>query len=150
MRVLGAAVLAFEAIVVLLAIPVVVVVGTVPVPPWLGITGGVTLALALVVLARYVTRPWAVPVGWVLQGLVVWALTPPFHLFSASSCRVVYFLLHFLFPPKRDLPVRKYGALYCPDFPPPQRIGAAIDRFAFAQRYKRKRDYFFTNVLTLV
>ena len=63
MRVLGAAVLAFEAIVVLLAIPVVVVVGTVPVPPWLGITGGVTLALALVVLARYVTRPWAVPVG---------------------------------------------------------------------------------------
>ena len=78
MRVLGAAVLAFEAIVVLLAIPV-VVVGTVPVPPWLGITGGVTLALALVVLARYVTRPWAVPVGWVLQGLVVLTglLAPP-------------------------------------------------------------------------
>jgi hypothetical protein len=78
-RVLGAAVLAFEAIVVLLAIPVVVVVGTVPVPPWLGITGGVTLALALVVLARYVTRPWAVPVGWVLQGLVVLTglLAPP-------------------------------------------------------------------------
>ena len=70
MRVLGAAVLAFEAIVVLLAIPV---------PPWLGITGGVTLALALVVLARYVTRPWAVPVGWVLQGLVVLTglLAPP-------------------------------------------------------------------------
>ncbi len=79
MRVLGAAVLAFEAIVVLLAIPVVVVVGTVPVPPWLGITGGVTLALALVILARYVTRPWAVPVGWVLQGLVVLTglLAPP-------------------------------------------------------------------------
>ena len=79
MRVLGAAVLAFEAIVVLLAIPVVVVVGRVPVPPWLGITGGVTLALALVVLARYVTRPWAVPVGWVLQGLVVLTglLAPP-------------------------------------------------------------------------
>ena len=79
MRVLGAAVLAFEAIVVLLAIPVVVVVGTVPVPPWLGITGGVTLALALVGLARYVTRPWAVPVGWVLQGLVVLTglLAPP-------------------------------------------------------------------------
>lgn len=79
MRVLGAAVLAFEAIVVLLAIPVVVVVGTIPVPPWLGITGGVTLALALVVLAPYVTRPWAVPVGWVLQGLVVLTglLAPP-------------------------------------------------------------------------
>lgn len=71
MRVLGAAVLSLEAIVVILAIPVVVVVGTVPVPPWLGISGGVILALALIVLARYVTRPWAIPVGWVLQALVV-------------------------------------------------------------------------------
>jgi hypothetical protein len=47
------------------------VVGTVPVPAWLGITGGVVLALALIVLARYVTRPWAIPVGWGLQVLVV-------------------------------------------------------------------------------
>ena len=36
-----------------------------------GIITGVILALALIVLARYVTRPWAIPVGWVLQGLVV-------------------------------------------------------------------------------
>ncbi len=71
MRVLGASVLALEAIVVILAIPVVIVVGTVPVPPWAGITGGVLLAGSLIVLARYVTRPWAVPVGWVLQALVV-------------------------------------------------------------------------------
>lgn len=71
MRVLGASVLALEAIVVILAIPVVIVVGTVPVPPWLGISCGVILAVALVVLARYVTRPWAIPVGWVLQVLVV-------------------------------------------------------------------------------
>lgn len=71
MRVLGAAVLSLEAIVVILAIPVVIVVGTVPVPPWLGISGGVILALALIALARYVTRPWAIPVGWVLQALVV-------------------------------------------------------------------------------
>jgi hypothetical protein len=71
MRVLGAAVLSLEAIVVILAIPVVLVVGTVPVPAWLGISGGVVLALALIVLARYVTRPWAIPVGWGLQVLVV-------------------------------------------------------------------------------
>jgi hypothetical protein len=71
MRVLGAAVLSLEAIVVLLAIPVVLVVGTVPVPAWLGISGGVVLALTLIVLARYVTRPWAIPVGWGLQVLVV-------------------------------------------------------------------------------
>jgi hypothetical protein len=71
MRVLGAAVLSLEAIVVILAIPVVLVVGTVQVPAWLGISGGVVLALALIVLARYVTRPWAIPVGWGLQVLVV-------------------------------------------------------------------------------
>jgi hypothetical protein len=71
MRVLGAAVLSLEAIVVILAIPVVVVVGTIPVPPWLGITVGVVLALALIMLARYVTRPWAIPVGWGLQVLVL-------------------------------------------------------------------------------
>lgn len=79
MRVLGASVLALEAIVVILAIPVVVVVGTVPVPPWLGISVGVALALALIVLARYVTRPWAIPVGWILQLLVIatGVLAPP-------------------------------------------------------------------------
>lgn len=71
MKVLGSAVLSLEAIVVLLAIPVVVVVGTVPVAPWVGIAGGVTLAVALIVVARYVTRPWAIPVGWGLQVLVV-------------------------------------------------------------------------------
>jgi hypothetical protein len=78
-RVLGASVLLLEAIVVILAIPVVVVVGTVEVPPWLGIGVGVTLALALVILGRYVTRPWAVPVGWVLQVLIVLTgfLAPP-------------------------------------------------------------------------
>jgi len=71
MRVLGAAVLSLEAIVVILAIPVVVMVGTVPVPAWLGISAGVILATALLVLARFVTRPWAIPVGWGLQVLVV-------------------------------------------------------------------------------
>ena len=71
MRVLGASVLALEAIVVILAIPVVVVVGTINVPPAVGIGAGVVLALALVLLAGFVTRPWAIPVGWVLQGLVV-------------------------------------------------------------------------------
>lgn len=51
-----------------------------------------------------------------------WALTSPFHPYP-DIIGAVYFLWHFLFPPKqinfeRDLPVRKYGALCCPDFPP--------------------------------
>lgn len=71
MRVLGASVLALEAIVVILAIPVVIMVGTVQVPPQVAIPAGVVLAIALIMLARYVTRPWAIPVGWVLQALVL-------------------------------------------------------------------------------
>ena len=71
MRVLGAPVLALEAIVVILAIPAVVVLGTVPVPPAVAIPIGVILAVALVVVARYVTRPWAIPAGWTLQVLVI-------------------------------------------------------------------------------
>lgn len=71
MRVLGASVLALEAIVVLLAIPVVIVVGTVSVPTWAAIVGGVVLAAALLWLASKVTRPWAITVGWILQALVV-------------------------------------------------------------------------------
>lgn len=71
MRVLGASVLALEAIVVLLAIPAVLVIGTIPVSPAVGISAGVVLAMCLVILARYVTRPWAIPVGWALQVLVV-------------------------------------------------------------------------------
>lgn len=79
MRVLGGSVLALEAIVVILAIPVVAVVGTVSLPAWLAIAGGIALALALVVVARYVTRPWAIPVGWALQALVIACglLAPP-------------------------------------------------------------------------
>lgn len=71
MRVLGGAVLAFEAIIVILAIPVAATVGTVAGPTWVFITAGLILATALVVLAGFVTRPWAVPVGWVLQALVI-------------------------------------------------------------------------------
>jgi hypothetical protein len=56
----------------------------------------------------------------------------PFHLFDLSARKVylhlasplprqavaVSFLLHFLYPPVQEtLPVRKCGALCCPDFP---------------------------------
>jgi len=68
-RVLGATVLALEAIVVILAIPLAIVVQGVS--PGVAIPAGVVLALVLVALARYVTRPWAIPTGWALQVIVV-------------------------------------------------------------------------------
>ena len=69
MRVLGATVLSLEAIVVILAIPLAIVVQGVT--AGVAIPAGVVLALALIVLARYVTRSWAIPVGWALQVVMV-------------------------------------------------------------------------------
>ena len=46
-----------------------------------------------------------------------WALTPPFHPYPVV--REGYFLLHYC--ASRHLPVRKNGALRCPDFPPAQK-----------------------------
>ena len=71
MRVLGGAVLGFEAILIVLLIPVAAVVGTVNGPPWVFITAGVLLVLALIAAAAMVTRPWGVAFGWVLQGLIL-------------------------------------------------------------------------------
>lgn len=71
MRVLGASVLAFEAIVVILLIPVAVTVGTVSGPTWVFICVGIALVVALIVAAGFVTRPWGITVGWILQVLIL-------------------------------------------------------------------------------
>lgn len=71
MRVLGGSVLAFEAIVVILLIPVAVTVGTVSGPPWLFIAVGIALVIALILTAGFVTRPWGIAAGWILQGLIL-------------------------------------------------------------------------------
>ncbi len=71
MRVLGGSVLAFEAIVVILLIPVAITVGTVSGPPWVFISVGITLVIALILTAGFVTRPWGITVGWILQVLIL-------------------------------------------------------------------------------
>lgn len=69
MRVLAAAVLGFEALVVALATPVAIqVAGVAPavaLPTFLGV------ALACLVTAGLLRRPWAYAVGWAVQVLVV-------------------------------------------------------------------------------
>ncbi len=49
-----------------------------------------------------------------------WALTPPFHLFPLRQVVMgsLFSVALSVFPLRRILPVRKYGALCCPDFPP--------------------------------
>lgn len=69
MRIIGASVLVFEALVVLLAIPVAVTLYDVD--PWVAGVGGGLLALGCLVTAGLLGRPGGFAVGWGLQVLVV-------------------------------------------------------------------------------
>lgn len=69
MRVLGSSVLALEAIVVLLAIPI--AVNNENVNAGLALVVGVAIALLMLVTIGFISRPIAVPIGWTLQVLTV-------------------------------------------------------------------------------
>jgi hypothetical protein len=69
MRRLAGSVLVFEAIVIILAIPVAInVAGVDPAP---AISAGLGLAVAAVVVAARVDRPGGVVAGWIVQALVL-------------------------------------------------------------------------------
>ena len=69
MRVLGSTVLVFEAIVVLLAIPIAINVSDANTTFALVI--GIALAGLLILTVGVITKPIAVPIGWILQVLVI-------------------------------------------------------------------------------
>ena len=69
MKTLCAAVLAFESIIVLLAI--VVAVGLGSVSPAVGIPAGLVLMIACIVASASQRRRWGLTLGWVLQVLIV-------------------------------------------------------------------------------
>ena len=69
MRVLGSTVLILEALVVLLAIPIAINVSDTNATYALFI--GIALAGLLVLTVGVITKPIAVPIGWVLQVLVI-------------------------------------------------------------------------------
>jgi hypothetical protein len=69
MRVLGSTVLILEALVVLLAVPIAINVANVNATHALVI--GIALAGLLVLTVGVITKPIAVPIGWVLQVLVI-------------------------------------------------------------------------------
>ena len=69
MRVLGSTVLVFEAIVVLLAIPIAINVSDANATFALVI--GIALAGLLILTVGVITKPIAVPIGWILQVLVI-------------------------------------------------------------------------------
>jgi len=69
MRVLGSTVLVFEAIVVLLAIPIAINVSDANATFALVI--GIALAGLLILTVGVIMKPIAVPIGWILQVLVI-------------------------------------------------------------------------------
>ncbi|MEZ5115759.1 MAG: DUF4233 domain-containing protein [Candidatus Nanopelagicales bacterium] len=71
MKVLCSSVLAFEAIVVLLAIPVALNFGWGSDRTALVVGGGFTLALLLLLAIGTLRRPWGLTAGWVLQAAVI-------------------------------------------------------------------------------
>lgn len=69
MRVIAASILVFEALVVVLAIPVAITLGDVD--PAVAVTGGLALVVLCLVVAGSLSRPWGYPAGWVVQGLIL-------------------------------------------------------------------------------
>lgn len=69
MRVIAASVLVFEAVVVVLAIPVAVTLGDVDTA--VAIAGGVLLVALCLVAAGALSRSWGYPIGWLVQALLV-------------------------------------------------------------------------------
>ncbi|CAH0165466.1 MULTISPECIES: DUF4233 domain-containing protein [unclassified Microbacterium] len=65
-------VLGFEAIVVVLAGLTIFGLKSLPedIPQWWAIIGGLIVAVAMIALAGLITKPWAIPAGWVLQAIV--------------------------------------------------------------------------------
>lgn len=69
MRVIGASVLSFEAIIVILAIPVAITLGDVD-PAVAGVVGG-ALALLCIGAAGSLGRSWGFLAGWAVQALIL-------------------------------------------------------------------------------
>lgn len=69
MRVIASSVLAFEAVIVLLAIPVAISLGGVD-GATAALVGGALMVLCIVV-AGSLGRPWGYTAGWVVQGLIL-------------------------------------------------------------------------------
>lgn len=69
---LGSIVLGFEAVGALLAGLVIFGLDALPagIASWWGVVAGVVVAIALIGVAGSITRPWAIPAGWVLQGVI--------------------------------------------------------------------------------
>ncbi len=72
MQKLAPIVLGFEAIVVFLVGLTIFGLRQLPAgfEPWWGIVGGGVLALACIAIAGMITKPWAIPAGWVVQAIV--------------------------------------------------------------------------------
>ena len=71
-----------------------------------------------------------------------WALTPRFHPYPETSGRYIFCgtcCSHGVQP--QDLPVRKYGALCCPDFPYPRTCRDTIEQVVTMAKVRKIMDW---------
>lgn len=75
MQKLAPVVLGFEAIVVLLAGLTIFGLKALPegAEQWWAVIGGVVVAVVMIATAGMITKPWAIPLGWILQVIVALA-----------------------------------------------------------------------------
>lgn len=69
MRVLGSSVLALEAIVVLLAIPI--AINNANINALLALSVGAVIALLMLITIGFISKPIAIPIGWALQVVTI-------------------------------------------------------------------------------
>lgn len=112
MRGLASGVLALEAIVLLLVVPVAVVVFDVDVV--VGVTAGVVLIALCIVAIGGLGRGWGYPLGWVVQALAVALgfVVPAMFVLGAIFALLYYYALRIA----RDVEAAK--AAHSADLPP--------------------------------
>jgi hypothetical protein len=115
-------VLAFEAIVVLLAIPVAVTLGGVE--PAVAISGGVGLALLCVLVAGSLGRPWGYQAGWVVQGLVLASGFVVTSMFLVGGIFAALWVIGLRVGRRgEELRAERWAGIEDPQAPPPEAAG---------------------------
>lgn len=122
MRVIAASVLTFEALIVLLAIPVAVTLGGVE--PAVAITGGLVLALLCLLVAGSLSRPWGYRAGWVVQGLVLASGFVVHAMFLVGGLFVALWVVGLRVGRRgEELHAERWAGVDDPEAPPPETAG---------------------------
>jgi hypothetical protein len=122
MRVIAASVLSFEAVIVVLAIPVAITLSDVDAALAAGIGGA--LAIACVVVAGSLRRSWGYAAGWVVQALIVLSGFVVTAMFFVGGLFAALWYIGLLVGRRGEqLHAERWSAVNDPQSPPPNGAG---------------------------